>query len=236
MFYRPLRDEASVRKESETERMVWQICIIFIAMKAAIFQTMVIRSWYLEESGARKKRQMKWVKVSAAKLEAYADLVNYFFDDDDLHFRALVVDNKDKINHEAFDQTHDDWYYKMYFDMIKTILTPGSGYYIYLDIKDTKSKTKIRKLQAVLENSRYTFSSNTIRNIQVIRSHEVEIMQLTDILIGAAAYKLRGFSQSNAKNGLINLMERRSRYKFEQNALYRENKFNIFHLRLQEDV
>lgn len=61
-------------------------------------------------------------------------------------------------------------------------------------------------------------------------------MQLTDILIGAAAYKLRGFSQSNAKNGLINLMERRSRYKFEQNALYRENKFNIFHLRLQEDV
>ena len=158
--------------------------------------------------------EMKWVKVSAAKLEAYADLVNYFFDDDDLHFRALVVDNKDKINHEAFDQTHDDWYYKMYFDMIKTILTPGSGYYIYLDIKDTKSKTKIRKLQAVLENSRYTFSSNTIRNIQVIRSHEVEIMQLTDILIGAAAYKLRGFSQSNAKNGLINLMERRSRYKF----------------------
>lgn len=180
--------------------------------------------------------EMKWVKVSAAKLEAYADLVNYFFDDDDLHFRALVVDNKDKINHEAFDQTHDDWYYKMYFDMIKTILTPGSGYYIYLDIKDTKSKTKIRKLQAVLENSRYTFSSNTIRNIQVIRSHEVEIMQLTDILIGAAAYKLRGFSQSNAKNGLINLMERRSRYKFEQNALHRENKFNIFHLRLQEDV
>lgn len=180
--------------------------------------------------------EMKWVKVSAAKLEAYADLVNYFFDDDDLHFRALVVDNKDKINHEAFDQTHDDWYYKMYFDMIKTILTPGSGYYIYLDIKDTKSKTKIRKLQAVLENSRYTFSSNTIRNIQVIRSHEVEIMQLTDILIGAAAYKLRGFSQSNAKNGLINLMERRSRYKFEQNALYRENKLNIFHLRLQEDV
>lgn len=180
--------------------------------------------------------EMKWVKVSAAKLEAYADLVNYFFDDDDLHFRALVVDNKDKINHEAFDQTHDDWYYKMYFDMIKTILTPGSGYYIYLDIKDTKSKTKIRKLQAVLENSRYTFSSNTIRNIQVIRSHEVEIMQLTDILIGAAAYKLRGFSQSNAKNGLINLMERRSRYKFEQNALYRENIFNIFHLRLQEDV
>lgn len=59
MFYRPLRDEASVRKESETERMVWQICIIFIAMKAAIFQTMVIRSWYLEESGARKKRQEK---------------------------------------------------------------------------------------------------------------------------------------------------------------------------------
>ena len=179
--------------------------------------------------------EMKWVKISASKADAYRELVDYFFDDDDLHFRVLVVDNKDKLNNDAFQQTHDEWYYKMYFDMIKTILSPDSGFYIYLDIKDTNSKTKIRKLQTVLEHSQYTFSRNTIRNIQVIRSNEVEMMQLTDILIGALAYKLRGYHQSDAKNGLIELIEKRSHYKFEQSTLYRENKFNIFHLRLQED-
>lgn len=179
--------------------------------------------------------EMKWVKLSSAKLEAYLDLVNYFFDDDDLHFRVLVVDNKDKLNNEAFRQTHDEWYYKMYFDMIKTVLSPHSGYYIYLDIKDTKSKTKIKKLQRVLENSQYAFSHNTVRNIQVIRSNEVEMMQLTDILIGAVGYKLRGYHQSNAKNSVIELIEKRSHYRFEQNTLYREDKFNIFHLQLRED-
>lgn len=179
--------------------------------------------------------EMKWVKLSGAKLEAYKELINYFFDDDDLHFRVLIVDNKDKINHEAFHQTHDDWYYKMYFNMIKTILCPDSSYYIYLDIKDTKSKTKISKLEEVLDNSKYTFSRNTIQRIQVIRSDEVEIMQIVDILIGAIAYKLRGYTQSIAKNSIIALMEKRSHYKLEQNSLYREDKFNIFHLRLEED-
>lgn len=179
--------------------------------------------------------EMKWVKLSSSKFEAYQELVNYFFDDDDIHFRVLIVDNKEKLNHEAFNQTHDAWYYKMYFDMIKTILYPQSHYYIYMDIKDTKSKRKVKKLQEVLDNSRYTFSKNTIQNIQVIRSHEVEIMQIVDILIGAVAYKLRGFHQSTAKNGIIDLMEKRSKYKFEQNSLYREDKFNIFHLQLREE-
>ena len=180
--------------------------------------------------------EMKWVKLSSAKLQAYTELINYFFDDDDLHFRVLIVDNKDKLNHETYHQTHDHWYYKMYFDMIKTILYPNAKYNIYLDIKDTKSKTKVRKLQEILHNSRYTFSKNTIKNIQVIRSHEVEIMQIVDILIGAIAYKLRGFQQMEAKNSIIALIEKRSRYQFEQSALYREDKFNIFHLHLKEEL
>lgn len=179
--------------------------------------------------------EMKWVKLSNAKLQAYIELINYFFDDDDLHFRVLIVDNKDKLNHNMYHQTHDEWYYKMYFDMIKTILYPNAQYNIYLDIKDTKSKTKVKKLQEILHNSRYTFSRNTIKKIQVIRSHEVEIMQIVDILIGAIAYKLRGFDKMKAKNSIIKLIENRSKYRVEQNALYREDKFNIFHLQLQEE-
>lgn len=179
--------------------------------------------------------EMKWVKLSSARFQVYKELVDYFFDDDDLHFRVLIVDNKDKINHQSFHQTHDDWYYKMYFNMIKTILHPNDRYYIYLDIKDTKSKSKINKLQEVLENSKYSFSKNTIQHIQVIRSHEVEIMQIVDILIGAIAYKLRGYNQSLAKNSIIELIEKKSNYAFEHNALYREDKFNIFHLQLKEE-
>lgn len=178
--------------------------------------------------------EMKWVKISEAKKQAYFDLIEYFFKQDDLHFRVLVVDNKNAINHAIYHQTHDDWYYKMYFNMIKVILNPSDTYNIYLDIKDTKSKTKIRKLQEVLSNNMYDFSGQVIANMQVIRSHEVEIMQITDILIGAVAYVSRNLNGVIAKNEVIDLIRKRSGYSLSKNTLLRENKLNVFHLQLSE--
>lgn len=179
--------------------------------------------------------EMKWVKLSESKKNAYLELINYFFDCEYLHFRVLIVDNKDAINHEVFDQTHDDWYYKMYFRMLKTSLDPNDIYNIYMDIKDTKSKTKIVKLREVLANSHYDFSNKMIKNMQVIRSHEVEIMQIVDILIGAMAYISRDLSKVKAKNDVINCIKERSGYSLVKSTLYRETKFNIFHLQLKED-
>lgn len=71
--------------------------------------------------------EIKWTKVSPAKLAFYLDIIDYFFDDDDLHFRGLVIPDKSKLNHGAFPgQNHDDWYYKMYFDMLKVIFRPDA--------------------------------------------------------------------------------------------------------------
>ena len=67
--------------------------------------------------------EVKWHKVSPAKVDFYINLVDYFFDDDDLHFRALVVPDKTKLQHHKFNQTHDDFYYKMYFDLLKVIFS-----------------------------------------------------------------------------------------------------------------
>lgn len=179
--------------------------------------------------------EMKWVKLSASKKEAYLELINYFFDTNELHFRVLIVDNKEAINHKIYAQTHDEWYYKMYFHMIKTILNPGDQYNIYLDIKDTKSKTKILKLKEILSNSKYDFSNKMILNMQVIRSHEVEIMQIVDVLIGAMAYYSRKLSSVKAKNEVVDLIKERSGYQLTKNSLYREDKFNILHVQLNEE-
>ena len=70
--------------------------------------------------------------------------------------------------------------------------------------------------------------------MQVIRSEEVEIMQLVDIMIGAMAYFSRGLSGMEIKNEIIELTKRRSKYRLKKSHLYREEKFNIFHLRLEE--
>ena len=172
--------------------------------------------------------ELKWNKVSKSKIEYYKDVINYFFDDDDLQFRVLVVSNKSAIDYEKFNHTHDTFYYKMYFGMLKAILNPENSHHIYIDIKDTKSKEKVHKLEQVLRNDKYDYSKEIIKKVQQVRSHEVEILQLTDLLVGATAYVNRGLANSKAKNELINLIKRRSKYSLTKSTLLKERKFNVF--------
>ena len=178
--------------------------------------------------GLSPESEIKWVKVSPAKVQFYLDIMDYFFDDDDLHFRALIVPDKSQLRHDDFKQTHDEWYYKMYFDMLKVILYPDARYRIYLDYKDTQGATKVKKLHEVLCNNMYDFSRRIIEQIQLVRSHEVEVLQLADLLIGTVSYVNRGLSTSAAKLHLVDRMRARSGYKLTQTTLLRENKVNLF--------
>ncbi len=172
--------------------------------------------------------EVKWTKVSPGKQIMYHDLIEYFFSNNDLHFRALIIPDKSKLQHDAFDQSHDDWYYKMYFDMLKVIFDPNDHYRIYLDIKDSRSAIKILKLHEVLCNSLYDFSFQIIERVQTVHSHEVEILQLADLLIGAVSYVNRGLNTSQTKLDLINLIRERSHYSLTKTTLLREEKFNLF--------
>ena len=178
--------------------------------------------------GMKSGFEIKWSKVSPAKKEMYLNLIDYFFDNDDLCFRALIVPDKSKLQHEALKQSHDDWYYKMYFNLLKVILSPKDRYRIYIDIKDTRSGSKIKKLREILSNSMYDFSQQIIEWVQTVHSHEVEIMQLTDLLIGAISYVNRDLSASEAKAGIVDRIRKRSGYDLTRTTLLRENKVNLF--------
>jgi len=177
--------------------------------------------------GLSNNFEIKWTKVSPAKLDFYLDIIDYFFDDDDLHFRCLVA-SKEGLNHKKFKHSHDDWYYKMYFGMLKAIFNPNDKYRIYLDIKDTKSATKIDNLHLILCNNIHDFNRDIIDRVQTVRSHEIGIMQITDILVGAMCYLNRDVNSSDAKHKIIQRIQERSNYSLKKSTLYKEEKFNIF--------
>ena len=182
-----------------------------------------------QKHGLAPEFEVKWIKVSPAKKSFYIDLIDYFFDDDDLRFRALIVPDKSLLRHDAFPgQNHDGWYYKMYFDMLKVIFRPDSRYRIYLDIKDTHGAHKAAKLHEVLCNDRYDFSRQVIERLQLVRSHEIEQLQLADLLIGAVAYLNRGLSGNVGKEAIIKRMRKRSGYDLTRTTLLREEKMNLF--------
>ena len=88
--------------------------------------------------------EIEWTKVSPGKMDFYRDLLNYFFDSRIMGFRGWVVPDKSILSHEIHNQTHDKWYYKMYFYLLRNLITTNRKYHIYLDIKDTRSRMKSR--------------------------------------------------------------------------------------------
>ena len=179
-------------------------------------------------NGLPRTFEVKWSKVSPSKKDFYLNLLDYFFEDSNLHFRALIVPDKSKLRHEDFGQDHDTLYYKMYFILLQHLLSPQAEYKIYLDIKDTRSAAKMFKLHGVLCRNMYDFERRIVARVQTVHSHEVEEIQLADLLAGVVGYANRGLTSNEAKLALVNRMKERSHYTLTNSTLYREEKVNLF--------
>jgi hypothetical protein len=90
-----------------------------------------------ERHGVNPAFELKWTKVSGSKPQLYLDILDYFFDTVQLNFRAVLIPDKSLLRHSEFGQTHDDWYYKMYFTLLKTILRG-------LDTRRARMETRLR--------------------------------------------------------------------------------------------
>jgi len=173
--------------------------------------------------------EIKWTKVSPAGTDFYVDLVRLFFSETSLHFRALVAHRKNELVHGAFDQTHDEWYYKMYFYLLREIIRPNHHFRVFVDQKDTRSSSKVRELRNVLCNSNLDFQRQILGEIQIVQSKQVQLVQLADLLLGAVCYSSRGLHGNAGKQSIIDEMKLHSGYKLTLTTLAQEQKLNIFH-------
>lgn len=172
------------------------------------------------------KGEMKWNSISKSKFVFYNEIVEYFFMTD-LQFRAIIID-KSQLNHANHNQTHDEFYDKMYFQLLNKKLLFDATYNIYIDEKDTHSYKKAKSLKSYLERD-----YQNIRTLQSIKSYESELMQMADILMGAINYKLRGFTKVTSKNKLIEKIEKECGRPIIQPSALQEIKFNKFFIDLK---
>lgn len=171
------------------------------------------------------KGEMKWSNISKSQYPFYADVIDYFFATD-LQFRSVIID-KNMINEEIEGFTYDDFYFRMYYQLIHHKINPEYTYNLYLDIKDTCSQKKLVKLGDILKHKR------SIRNIQFIKSYESYLMQMADILMGAINYHIRGFDTVIAKNKLIEKIQSHTKINLKGSTPLGENKFNLFYIELR---
>lgn len=162
-----------------------------------------------EAYGFSKKAEIKWTKVSPSGLDFYLSLVDYFFNNEHLSFRGYIARGTDEIRAKSAED-YDTWYYKMYYRTLEYVVDCDavSHYNIYLDIKDTIGSTKVATLKNYLNEH---YGNSQIKKMQLVDSSDIAILQLTDLLIGAIAYKHRQLKTSQSKLEIINKIEELSR-------------------------
>lgn len=193
--------------------------------KQAVFQEI---KRIKEENKINRFSEVKWTKITCNKLAVYEKLVRYFFSCDALSFRAIVIDKK-QLKHDDFSHTHDQFYYKMYWQMLEWFVDPSHRYGIYLDLKDTQGYLKVKKLHEVLCHSHHDFDRQVIEKIQEIRSHENVLTQLVDILIGGVSYANRYHTggKSHSKQKIVTLIKELSEFSLVNTTSFGSRKFNL---------
>ena len=96
--------------------------------------------------------EIKWTKVSPSKIEFYKDLIKYFFDNDLLHYRAVVIPDKKQLNHLKFSQTHDDFYYKTYYYLLRKLMNIKDELNVYINIICQIKLEFFKKLLKTIKN------------------------------------------------------------------------------------
>lgn len=168
--------------------------------------------------------EIKWTKVSDKKMDFYKELVDYVYENQNIIFRAWVATGKNELDHAKFNESsHNLWYYKMYYYLLRYYFSPNGKYHILLDVKDTLGGPRIRELRDEL--NRGAFGLDVVKTINQIHSHDSDILQLTDLFIGSISFVHQGnHLKENASPGKINLSH------------YIQGKFNVNYLRNSNDM
>lgn len=169
--------------------------------------------------------EIKWNKVSMSKIKFYLDIVEYFFSTD-LQFKAIALEKENPAPESLC--SFDEHYYDMYYYLLNSNINTQYAYNVYLDIKDTLSVFKVRKLYDIL-NAKY----GVFRNIQNIRSHESVLLQLADFLLGAVAYNANNTDKANeAKKMIIEKIKKHKRGDIDLDDEKYNNKVNLYFIEL----
>lgn len=174
--------------------------------------------------------EIKWSKVSPNRQDFYVELIDLFVSyGDNLRFRCIVVD-RTQLNLALHDNDGELGFYKFYYQLLHHWILDFNEYRIFCDVKSNRDPKRLPVLGLCLSSANLTSS---IVSTQSLPSHEVVLIQLCDLLLGAASSRINDtLRDGTAKSAVVQRLEV---------ALGRtlapthktEEKFNIFKIRLQ---
>lgn len=175
--------------------------------------------------------EIKWHNLSSSRLPLYKDLIDYFFQKN-IEFRCVLIKNKQRLDHAQFNQGDpNNFYYKTVYLLLNSETnSPTNEYKVLLDLKDSRGRERLNKIEEVFDNKYY--GKSPFGHFQHIHSDETDFLQLADLFIGAITYKARGAhaadNPSKAKVEFLQYLEQTSGYQIDEGTEPWATKFNIF--------
>jgi type I restriction-modification system DNA methylase subunit len=153
--------------------------------------------------------ELKWTKVSPGKLDFYSAVIEWFFNTDGILFRTLILPGKQKLYAALPDESRDYLYYRLYYQLLRGAIEPENRYRIFMDLKDTRGRQKRKELEHILQEDADDTGKEVIKNLQHVHSHEIRLLQLCDLLLGAVGFANREKQpdESKAKRALVSMIE-----------------------------
>jgi len=147
--------------------------------------------------------EMKWTKVSQRMLPAYQEFVDVFFGIGQVSFKCIVLDTHilDYRNYHKGDE--ELGFYKFYYQLVSRNLQPGNLYWLYTDERKNRKPYRLAVLKLTVNWWwKKRAGVEPLRNVEARRSHDEDLIQVADILLGALGYAWNEQSGSQAKLAL----------------------------------
>lgn len=188
--------------------------------------------------------EMKWGKISNAKINAYGRLIRSFFDHPllaPLHFHCLIVDTH-RLDHQAHNQgSREIGFNKEIYQLASKFarLYPDRLFHLYPDHRETLQRPE--DLRVILNRGRAKAGDRRefpFRRCQFRNSKETPLLQLVDLLTGAVAWNVNGHGQiagaSQAKDRISRYVLKLAKVRDCTRSTSMTGKFTIWHRELRK--
>jgi len=178
--------------------------------------------------------ELKWVKASEKSLEFYRELFSYLsaLKPSNLFYRCIVVDKR-LVDYKGYHNEDKELaFYKFYYQLLKHKLEKDKNYYIFLDFRPSRAKSRVRRLKRFL-----TFvCGNVIKHMQAYPSSDNVFIQITDVITGAIGSSRNKLVKSKIKEKLASIIAKSfKKQNLEFCSPFNEEKFNIFCIDLEKN-
>lgn len=175
--------------------------------------------------------EVKWNSLSQSRWNLYKDLIDFFFDAE-IEFRSVLIKNKKNLGSVRFNrEDKNSYYYKTLKQLLNNKVSGEEKdlYRVFLDVKDTRGKSRLGLLENEL--SLIHKKKSPFIYFQHLHSNENVFLQLTDLFIGAICFKARkkhlDTDASKIKQEVVNYLEDSSSYLLDDGTEPWETKFFI---------